>query len=112
MTEKQQDETIKGRILVLLQKGYTRSQLINDFDFAERTIDSAIKEFREQQGDGADEPRKGGDFDPKTLVLPAKLDISRHIPRAGSHARHGHTKTSHEAAHHLLKIRLHQPGHH
>jgi len=29
MTEKKQDETIKGRILGLLQKGYTRSQLID-----------------------------------------------------------------------------------
>jgi hypothetical protein len=50
MTEKQQDETIKGRILELLQKGYSRSQLINDFNFAERTVDAAIKDYKEQGG--------------------------------------------------------------
>jgi hypothetical protein len=54
MTDKQQDETIKGRILGLLQKGYTRSQLINDLNFAERTVDAAIKDYKEQGGD--DEP--------------------------------------------------------
>jgi hypothetical protein len=51
MAEKQQDETIKSRIMGLLQKGYNRSQLINDFSFAERTVDSAIKDYREQYGD-------------------------------------------------------------
>lgn len=55
MTEKQQDETIKGRILELLQKGYTRSQLINDFSFAERTVDTAIKDYKEQGGEEANE---------------------------------------------------------
>ena len=50
MIEKQQDDTIKSRIIGLLQKGYTRSQLINDFDFAERTVDSAIKDYKEQEG--------------------------------------------------------------
>jgi hypothetical protein len=50
MTEKQQDETIKSHIIGLIQKGYTRSQLINDFDFAERTVDSAIKNYKEQEG--------------------------------------------------------------
>jgi hypothetical protein len=44
MTEKQQDDIIKSRIIGLLQKGYTRSQLINDFDFVERTVDSALKD--------------------------------------------------------------------
>src|SRR4030042_4894430 len=51
MTDKQQDETIKSRILGLLQKGYTRGQLINDFSFAERTVDAAIKDYKEQGGD-------------------------------------------------------------
>ena len=50
MTEKQQDDTIKSRIIRLLQKGYTRNQLINDFDFAERTVDGAIKGYKEQEG--------------------------------------------------------------
>ena len=74
MTEKQQDDTIKGRIMALLQKGYNRGQLINDFSFAERTVDSAIKDYKEQGGSEADEPKKGEEFDPKALSLPAKLD--------------------------------------
>ena len=49
MSDTQQNETIKDKILELLQRGYARSQLINDFDFAERTIDSAIKEFARNQ---------------------------------------------------------------
>lgn len=79
MVEKQQDDTIKGRIIALLQKGYSRGQLINDFSFAERTVDSAIKDYKEQGGSEADEPKKGDDFDPKALALPAKLDIKQVI---------------------------------
>jgi len=29
MVDKQQDDTVKGRIIVLLQKGYNRSQLFS-----------------------------------------------------------------------------------
>jgi hypothetical protein len=79
VTEKQQDDTIKGRIFALLQKGYSRGQLINDLSFAERTVDSAIKDYKEQGGNEADEPKKGDDFDPKALALPAKLDIKQVI---------------------------------
>jgi len=79
MIEKQQDDTIKSRIIGLLQKGYNRSQLINDFSFAERTVDSAIKDYKEQGGSEADEPRKSDDFDTKALALPAKLDIKQVI---------------------------------
>jgi hypothetical protein len=57
MTDKQQEETIKGRIIGLLRKGYTRSQLINDFDFAERTVDSAIKAYRELEGNKGEEAK-------------------------------------------------------
>jgi len=79
MTDKQQDDTIKGRIIGLLQKGYNRGQLINDFSFAERTVDSAIKDYREQGGSEADEPKKSEDLDSKSLSLPAKLDIRQVI---------------------------------
>jgi transposase len=58
MTEKSQDSTIKERIIGLLRKGYSRSQLINDFNFAERTVESAIKEYKEQQGDEAEETKR------------------------------------------------------
>lgn len=47
MTDKAQDETIKDRIIGLLRKGYSRSQLINDFNFAERTVDAAIRAYKE-----------------------------------------------------------------
>jgi len=79
MTEKQQDDTIKGRIMALLQKGYGRAQLINDFSFAERTVDSAIKDYKEQGGVEDGEPKKNDEFDTKALALPAKLDIKQVI---------------------------------
>ena len=79
MTDKPQDDTIKGRIIGLLQKGYNRGQLVNDFSFAERTVDSAIKDYREQEGSEAEEPKKGDDFDSRALSLPAKLDIKQVI---------------------------------
>jgi hypothetical protein len=50
MSEKPKDDTIKSRLLELLQKGYSRNQLINDLNFAERTVDNAIKEFKELYG--------------------------------------------------------------
>jgi len=79
MTEKQQDDTIKSRIIGLLQKGYSRGQLINDLNFAERTVDSAIKDYREQEGGEVDDPKKNNEFDTKALALPAKLDIKQVI---------------------------------
>jgi hypothetical protein len=79
MQDKLKDDTVKGRILELLQKGYSRSQLINDLNFAERTVDGAIKEYKEQYGSEVDEPKKSDDFDMKALALPAKLDIKQVI---------------------------------
>ena len=79
MVEKQQDDTIKSRIIGLLQKGYNRSQLINDFNFAERTVDNAIKDYKKQEGSEVGEPKKSDDFDTKALALPAKLDIRQVI---------------------------------
>jgi hypothetical protein len=45
--EDKQDETMKDRIIRLLRNNYKRSQLINDFGFAERTVDAAIREYKE-----------------------------------------------------------------
>ena len=56
MPEKPKDDTIKSRILELLQKGYSRNQLINDLNFAERTVDNAIKEFKELYGGEENSP--------------------------------------------------------
>ena len=79
MIEKSQDESIKERILALLEKGYARVQLIKDFGFAERTVDNAIKEYKEQHGDEANEVKRGSDSNTKSLAIPAKLDIKQVI---------------------------------
>ena len=51
MAEKPREQSTKDRIIGLLRKGYARSQLIADFNFAERTVDSAIKAYRELRCD-------------------------------------------------------------
>ena len=51
MVDEGQEKTKKEKILELIAKGYRRSQLINDLDFAERTVDEAIKEYRERYGE-------------------------------------------------------------
>jgi len=79
MSDKVQDESIKNQIIELLGKGYTRVQLIKDFKFAERTVDSAIKVYREQHGDEADEAKAGNNSDIRSLAIPAKLDIKQVI---------------------------------
>jgi len=53
MESNQQDETIRDRIIGLLRKGYNRRQLLNDFGFAERTVDAAIKAYKELTGENA-----------------------------------------------------------
>ena len=47
MTQEPQEETIKDPIIALLGKGYKRDQLIKDFRFAERTVDAAIRAYKE-----------------------------------------------------------------
>ena len=46
---------------------------------SERTVDSAIKDYKEQYGNEVDEPKKSNEFDTKALALPAKLDIKQVI---------------------------------
>jgi len=79
MSDKVQDESIKNQIIELLGKGYTRVQLIKDFKFAERTVDSAIKVYKEQHGDEVDEAKAGNNSDTRSLAIPAKLDIKQVI---------------------------------
>jgi hypothetical protein len=103
MTEKQQDETIKDRIIGLLQKGYRRGQLIHDLGFAERTVDAAIKAYRElgngndadgEENDGplgddeASAPRSKSTAITKALPveaivenLPWPVDVDGHVDR-------------------------------
>jgi len=61
MTDKLQDDTMKNRIIGLLRKGYNRSQLINDFGFAERTVDAAIKAYKELTAENAHGAKEEGD---------------------------------------------------
>jgi len=72
--DKQQEDTIKSRIIGLLQKGYNRSQLINDFNFAERTVDSAIKAYRELEGNNRQQAKDDTRTDADdNSVLPSTL---------------------------------------
>ena len=58
MVDKPQDESIKDKIIELLGKGYNRSQLIKDFEFAQRTVDNAIKKYKEEHGDDRGEGKE------------------------------------------------------
>jgi hypothetical protein len=59
MTNKQDDETMKDKVIRLLRKGYRRSQLINDFGFAERTVDAAISTYKELDNGNVEDTKKG-----------------------------------------------------
>lgn len=72
MAEQQKEKSTKAKIIELLKKGYTRSQLINDLDFAERTVDSAIKDYRESGGEVADDNIVKSEGKATAEMLPAK----------------------------------------
>jgi len=55
--EDKEEETMKDRIIKLLRKGYKRAQLIQDFGFAERTVDAAIKAYKELGYGNADDAK-------------------------------------------------------
>jgi hypothetical protein len=55
---KPQDETIKDQIIALLEKGYKRDQLIKDFKFAERSVDAAIRVYKELHNSNTGEPKE------------------------------------------------------
>jgi hypothetical protein len=60
MDNSQQDESIKERLIGLLKKGYARAQLINDFGFAERTVDAAIRAYKDLKGDNGEGTEEDG----------------------------------------------------
>jgi hypothetical protein len=72
MSEQQKEKTTKTTITELLKKGYTRSQLINDLDFAERTVDGAIKDYRASGGYVADDDMTKSEDKAAVEMLPAK----------------------------------------
>lgn len=94
MADDGQNRTIKEKILELLAKGYRRSQLINDLDFAERTVDEAIKEYRERHGelpaDGAVSVREGKHelmkIGQKDMVAPESIVETLILPQDGKTA--------------------------
>ena len=73
MENKHQDETMKDRIIGLLVKGYKRAQLIQDFGFAERTVDAAIRAYKEL-GYGSAEDAEGSRLgaDDRASTSPSK----------------------------------------
>ena len=60
MNDKPRDETIKDQIVSLLRKGYRRAQLIQDFGFAERTVDAAISAYKELNKGNAEDAKGSG----------------------------------------------------
>ncbi len=86
--EDKEDETMKERIIKLLQRGYKRAQLIQDFGFAERTVDAAIRAYKELGNDNAGyaEETNGPVADDEASVHPSK---SRGRATAGTGGRDG-----------------------
>jgi hypothetical protein len=58
--EDKEAETMKERIIGLLRKGYKRGQLIHDFEFAERTVDAAIRAYKELSNGNAGGGKESG----------------------------------------------------
>jgi hypothetical protein len=58
MSDKPQEENIKDQIIALLEKGYKRDQLIKDFKFAERTVDAAIRVYKETSNGNAEDAKE------------------------------------------------------
>jgi len=79
MVDKPQEETIIQRIIELLEKGYTRVQLIKDFKYSERTVDAGIKRYKELHGDGPNTKQTKGNGEIKAETLPAKAKTGEGI---------------------------------
>jgi len=79
MVKQPEEQTTKDKIISLLKKGYSRCQLISDFNFAERTVDAAIKKCKEVQVNEVEQTTKDNDSEIKVLDLPAKLDVKQTI---------------------------------
>jgi len=72
----QEEATVKEKIIKLLERDYTRSQLINDFGYNENTVDKAIKEFKERFGrDPAKERKSVRSGEQKALMTIGSKDM-------------------------------------
>ncbi|MEA3253510.1 MAG: hypothetical protein U9Q17_01015 [Chloroflexota bacterium] len=87
MVDKPQDESIKDKIIALLEKGYKRDQLINDLGFKERTVDAAIRAYK-KLNKGNEGSEQGGKLiaEDETPASPSK---SRGKGAAGNGGRDG-----------------------
>ena len=93
MTQEGQNETIREKLLHLLAKGYQRGQLINDFGYAERTVDEAIREYREKHGEPPKESGAGKaikhelmKLGQKDMVAPESIVETLVLPQDGQTA--------------------------
>jgi len=86
--EEVSEKSIKEELLELLAKKYTRAQLINDFHYKVRTVDDAIKTFKESGGVLEEQPstteghellKIGG----KDVIAPESILPMLHLPRDG-----------------------------
>lgn len=86
--EDKEEETMKDQIIKLLRRGYKRAQLIQDFGFAERTVDAAIRAYKELGNDNARDAKEtsGPIVDDEASVPPSK---SRGKAAAGTGGRDG-----------------------
>jgi len=88
MTDNKQDKTMKDKMIGLLRKGYKRGQLINDFGFAERTVDAAIRAYKELNKGNAEDAKENG----KPVVddeTPAPASTNKGKGASGTSGRDG-----------------------
>ena len=76
--EEKEPQKVKDKIFELLEKKYTRSQLINDFGFATRTVDAAISEYKEGHGGELPAERSSAASEGKFEVI--KMDTKQIVP--------------------------------
>ena len=66
--ERKEPQGVKDRITELLERKYTRNQLINDFDFATSTVDTVIREYKESHG---------GEIPAHQIPAPVKFEVMK-----------------------------------
>lgn len=76
MGQESEEATVKEKIIKLLERDYTRHQLINDFGYNENTVDKAVKEFKERFGrEPAKERKSARSGEQKALMTIGSKDM-------------------------------------
>jgi len=78
MAEEEKEQKVKERITELLDKRYTRSQLINDFDLATSTVDTVIRGYKESHGGQIPAQQTPASKEGKFEVM--KMDTKQIVP--------------------------------